>query len=109
MQPQVYSITGTGNTDPFVVNTNTTPINIGIAVVVSGTVNYTVQHTYDSAGGSQPYNSQPGFTTWFDDATLASKTANGQTSINFPITGIQLVVNSGDGTATMTVVQAGIA
>jgi hypothetical protein len=68
--------------------------------VVTGTVNYTVQHTYDSPAG---------FTTWFNDATLASKTANGETNITFPISGLQLVVNSGTGTATMTVVQAGIA
>jgi len=109
MQPQVYSLTGTGSSDPFVVNTNTTPVNIGIAVVVSGTVNYTVQHTFDSAGGSQPYNSQAGFTTWFDDATLASQSTTKQTTILYPVTGVRLVVNSGDGTATMTVVQAGIA
>jgi hypothetical protein len=109
MQPQVYSITGTGSTHPFVVNTNTTPVNIGIAVVVSGTVNYTVQHTFDSPGGAQPYVSQPGFTTWFDDATLAAQTTTKQTSILYPVTGLRLVVNSGTGTATMTVVQSGIA
>lgn len=108
MQPQVYSITGTGSTDPFVVNTNTNPVNIGIAVVVSGTVNYTVQHTFDSPGGAQPYVSSTGFTTWFDDATLAGQSTTKQTNINYPITGLKLVVNSGDGTATMTVVQAGI-
>jgi hypothetical protein len=101
MKPQVYSQTGAGTTSSFVVNTNATPVNIGIAVVVSGTVNYTVQHTYDSP--------QSGFTTWFNDATLAAQTATGQTSITYPITGLQLVVNSGTGTATMTVVQAGIA
>jgi hypothetical protein len=109
MQPQVYSVTGTGSSDPFVVNTNTTPVNIGIAVVVSGTVNYTVQHTYDSPGGSQPYNPQAGFTTWFDDATLAAQSTTKQTNILYPVTGVRLVVNSGNGTATMTVVQAGIA
>jgi hypothetical protein len=101
MKAQTYSQTGVGTTNPFVVNTNTTPVNIGIAVVVAGTVNYTVQHTYDSP--------TPGFTTWWNDATLASKTTSGETNINFPITGLQLVVNSGTGTATMTVVQAGIA
>lgn len=100
MKPQVYSQTGTGTTDPFVVNTNVTPVNIGIAVVVTGTVNYTVQHTYDSP--------TPSFTTWFNDANLASKTATAETNINFPITGLQLVVNSGTGTATMTVVQSGL-
>ncbi len=109
MQPQVYSVTGTGTSDPFVVNTNTTPVNIGIAVVVSGTVNYTVQHTYDSPGGAQPYVPSTAFTTWFDDATLAAQSTTKQTNILYPVTGLRLVVNSGTGTATMTVVQAGIA
>lgn len=99
MKPQVYSQTGAGTTDAYVVNTNSTLVNIGIAVVVSGTVNYTVQHTYDSPAG---------FTTWFNDANLAGKTATAETSINFPITGLQLIVNSGNGTATMTVVQSGL-
>lgn len=101
MKPQVYSQTGVGTTVPFVVNTNVTPVNIGIGVVVTGTVNYTVQHTYDSPSS--------GFTTWFNDATLIGKTANGETSINFPITGLQMVIISGTGTATMTIVQAGVA
>ena len=100
MKPQIYSQTGPGTTNPFVVNTNATPVNLGIAVVVTGTVNYSVQHTYDSPSG---------FTTWFNDATLVNKTANAESNITFPVTGVQLVINSGTGTAVMTVVQAGIA
>ena len=99
MKPQSYSQTGAGTTGAYVVNTNSTLVNIGIAVVVSGTVNYTVQHTYDSPAG---------FTTWFNDANLASKTATAETNLAFPVTGLQLVVNSGTGTATMTVVQSGL-
>lgn len=101
MKPQVLSVTGVGTSSSVVVNTNISPINIGVAVVVTGTVNYTVNHTYDSPGGS-------GFSTWFPDGTLAGKTANAETNITIPVTGLQLVVNSGTGTATMTVVQAGI-
>ena len=55
MQTQITSKTGTGSSSPLVINTNTTPVNVGFAVVVSGTVNYTVQHTYDNPNGTLPH------------------------------------------------------
>jgi hypothetical protein len=101
MKVQTVSRTGTGSTDAVVINTNITPVSIGFAVVVADTVNYTVQYTYDDPS--------VGFTTWFDDTTITSKTGNEDGSINFPITGLKTLVNSGTGTVTMKVVQAGIA
>ena len=101
MKVQTASKTGTGSTDAIVINTNVTPVNIGFAVIVTGTVNYSVQFTYDDPA--------VGFTTWFDDATITSKTGNEDGYINFPITGLKTLVNSGTGTVTMKVVQAGIA
>jgi hypothetical protein len=100
MKVQTVSKTGTGSTDSIVINTNVTPINVGFAVVVDGTVNYTVQFTLDDPAS--------GFSTWFDDATVAAKTGNESGSISFPITGIKALVNSGTGSVTMNVVQAGI-
>lgn len=101
MKVQTVSKTGTGSSSAIVINTNCTPVNIGFAVVVSGTVNYTVEHTYDDPA--------VGFTTWFADATVASKTANAKGSILFPVTGVRVTLASGTGTATMNLVQAGIA
>ena len=100
MKVQTQSLTGTGNSSAVVVNTNVTPINIGLAFVVSGTVNYTMQVSYDD-----PMS----FTTWFDDATVASKTANFASSITTPVTGVRFKINSGTGTVTMSAIQAGIA
>jgi hypothetical protein len=100
MKVQTVSKTGTGSTDAVVINTNISPVNIGFAVVVTGTVNYSVQFSYDDPA--------VGFTTWFDDVSITSKTGNEDGSINFPITGIKVLINSGTGTATMSVVQAGI-
>jgi hypothetical protein len=77
-----------------------TPVSIGFAVVVSGTVNYSVQFSYDD-----PSN----LVTWFDDVSITSKTGNEDGSINFPITAIKVLVNSGTGVVTLSVVQAGIA
>ena len=54
MKVQTVSRTGTGSTDAVVINTNISPVNIGFAVIVTGTVNYSVQFTYDD-------DRQPGF------------------------------------------------
>jgi hypothetical protein len=101
MKVQIASQTAAGSTTPFVMNTNATPFNVGFGVVVSGTVNYTVQHTFDDPS--------VGFTTWFPHPTIASQAANADGNYAFPVTGIRLTVNSGGGTATLKLVQAGIA
>lgn len=99
MKVQTQSLTGTGNSGAVVVNTNVNPVNIGLAFVVTGTVNYTMQVTYDSPSS---------FTTWFDDATVASKTANFASSITTPVTGVRFKINSGSGSVTMSAIQSGV-
>lgn len=100
MKLQVVSKTGTGSSDSLVMNTNQTPFNVGFGVIVSGTVNYTVQHTFDDPA--------TGFSTWFSHPTVAGLTANADGNYAFPVTGIKVLVNSGSGTATLKLVQAGI-
>jgi hypothetical protein len=100
MKVQTVAKTGTGSSSALVMNTNQTPFNVGFGVVVTGTVNYTVQHTFDDPA--------VGFTTWFSHPTIASQTANADGNYAFPVTGIKVLVNSGSGTATMNLVQAGI-
>lgn len=101
MKVQILSQTGAGSASPIVTNTNTTPFNVGFGVIVSGTVNYTVQHSFDDP--------TVGFTTWFPHPTIASLAANADGNYAFPVTGIRLTVNSGGGTATLKLIQAGIA
>lgn len=99
MKVQTVSLTGTGNSSPIVINTNSNPVNVGLAFVVSGTATYTMQVCYDSPNA---------FTTWFNDATVNAKTANFNSSLNTPVTGIRFQITSGTGSVTMTVVQSGI-
>ena len=101
MKVQIVSKTGAGSTSPIVINTNTNPCNIGFGVIVSDTVDYTVQHTFDDPA--------TGFTTWFPHPTIATQSTNKDGNYAFPVTGIRLTVNSGGGTATLKLVQAGIA
>jgi hypothetical protein len=100
MKVQTVSKTGIGSSNALVMNTNVSPFNVGFGVLVSGTVDYTVQHTFDDPS--------VGFSTWFSHPTVAGEVANADGNYAFPVTGIKVLVNSGDGTATLKLVQAGI-
>lgn len=100
MKLQTVSKTGVGSSSALVMNTNVSPFNVGFGVIVTGTVNYTIQHTFDDPA--------VGFTTWFSHPTIASLSANADGNYAFPVTGIKVLVNSGDGTAQLKLVQAGI-
>ena len=100
MQVQTVSQTGVGSSDALVMNTNISPFNVGFGVVVTGTVTYSVQHTFDDPA--------TGFTTWFSHPTVAAETANADGNYAFPVTGVKVLVNSGTGTATLKLIQAGI-
>ena len=102
MRQQVVSKTGVGSSDTIPMNLDSTPFNVGFGVVVTGTVTYTVQHTFDN----------PWTTTspvWFDHPTVAGEIANADGNYAFPVAGIKVVVTAGSGTAQLTVIQAGIA
>ena len=100
MKVQIVSKTGTGSSSALVMNTNISPFNVGFGVVVSGTVTYSVQHTFDDPA--------VGFTTWYSHPTIAIKTDNQDGNYAFPVTGIKILVTAGNGSATMNLIQAGI-
>ena len=102
MRQQVVSQTNTGSSAIIPMNLDSTPFNVGFGVTITGTPTYTVQHTFDN----------PWTTTspvWFDHPTVAAETTNQDGNYAFPVAAIKVAVTSGTGTATLTVIQAGIA
>lgn len=93
---------GIGSSGFVSLNYHAQPVNISVAAVVSGTINYTVQWTYDDPNKVTP--------TWWDDATAASKTANQVTTMNDPVFGSRVLINSftAPGAVTTTYIQAGL-
>jgi len=100
MKVQIITRTNVGASDALVMNTNVSPFNVGFGAVVSGVATYSVQHTFDDPA--------IGFTTWFSHPTITGESTNQDGNYAFPVTGIKLLVNSGDGTATLNLIQAGI-
>jgi hypothetical protein len=80
------------------------PFNVALGVLVTGTVNYTVQYTFDNVFASD-YNPATG--NWVDHPSLTAQTATKDSNVAYPVQGIRLVVNSGSGTAKLTAIQAG--
>lgn len=105
MRPITLAKTGTGATSPAPMDTNVSPFSVGMGIVVSGTVTYSVQHTFDNVQSST-YSAASG--NWYNHPTLNSLTANADGNYAFPVTAIRLNVTSGSGTATLTIVQSGI-
>lgn len=107
MRNQIATKTGTGSSNiiPFDVMRN--PFNVGIGCVVSGTVNYTIQHTFD---WDETLNGLPASPTWFnhDDTALVNATANAESNFAYPCRASKILINSGTGTVTATYIQAGL-
>jgi hypothetical protein len=102
MRQQIATKTGTGSSNVIATDTYISPFNVGFGVVVTGTVNYTVQHTFDNP-------QEVASPTWFSHPTVAAATTSQDGNYAFPVAAIKVLVNSGAGTATMTLIQAGIA
>lgn len=88
----------------IVIDQYNAPTNIGLGVVVTGTVNYTVQHTFDDPF-AEGFN--PATATWFNHPTLASLVANSDSNYAAPPRAVRIIRNSGTGSARLTLVQAG--
>lgn len=93
---------GVGSTDWQSVDLFTEPVNVGFQVVVSGTINYTVEYTMQEIMLSLGV-----IPTAFAHSSVASKTDNQAGSFTTPIAYFRLTVNSGAGSATMTYSQSG--
>lgn len=93
---------GMGTSDWKIIDTDVvSPTNVGIAVVVTGSVTYTVEHTYDDVLTVDA-------PTVFSHPTLVDKIAAAEGSYVTPIAFIRINVTVGTGTAVMTFLQAGV-
>jgi hypothetical protein len=102
MRQQVVTQTNTGSSAIIPMNLDSTPFNVGFGVTITGAPTYTVQHTFDN-----PWTTAS--PVWFNHPTVAAEDANADGNYAFPVAAIKVVITSGTGTATLTVIQAGIA
>ena len=102
MRQQIATKTGTGSSNVLPMDLYISPFNVGFGVVATGTVTYTVQHTFeDPQTVASP--------VWFPHPTITGKSDNQDGNYAFPVAAIKVIVTAGAGTATMTLIQAGVA
>lgn len=65
--------------------------DVGLAVILSGTINATVKHTLNNLAG---VTGNVETLTWFSHGTLAGLTSSTDGSHSYPITAVRLVINS---------------
>lgn len=102
MRPIVLATSGVSNSSVAVMDTYLNPFSVGLGLVVTGNATVTVQHTFSNVLVSGTTN------TWFSHPTLAGSNASADGNYAFPVQGIRLSQSGGNGSATLTVIQAGM-
>jgi hypothetical protein len=102
MRPQTASRSTTGSTDWLPVDHHKNPFSVGFGVVATGTIDYTVEHTFDDI---QDSTVTP---TAFPHPDVDGATASADGHYSHPVRAIRLTVNSvSGGSAVLTAIQAG--
>ena len=108
MRPVTYTLSdasgGAKTSGVYPPDNYVSPFNVAISVRVSGTVNYTVQYTFDDVF-AKDYTPAAG--NWTDHVSLTAQTATKDSNIAYPVTGVRARLNSGTGSVVCTFIQAG--
>jgi hypothetical protein len=95
--------TGVGASQTVPLDQYQTPFNVSLGIVITGTVDVTVEYTFDDVFGDFP-----GPHTWTDHPDLTNVTADADGTFISPVSACRLLTNSGVGTAVLRILQAGI-
>ena len=104
MRPVNLSITGATTSAVCPMDIYVTPANIGLNCVVTGTVSYTVQYTFDDVF-ADGYSAASG--NWTNHPTLSAQSVTKAGNIAYPIRGLR-ITQSGTGTTVWQIIEAGI-
>ena len=107
MRPSTTTQTGTGESVTVRLDYRQNDFKVGFGVTASGTVTYSIQHSFDDPADfatDAAYNSGA---TWFDndDTDLVGATTNQDGNYAFPIQSSRVSVTAGSGTATIIYLQ----
>ena len=97
----VVTQSGTGSSPWAMVDHHLNPFNIGVGCVVTGTVTYNIQYTYDNP----EFNNSP---TAFTHEVLQNQTTSQAGNFDFPVYAVRVNISGGSGSVTVTFLQSGI-
>lgn len=106
-----------GATPPIPLDQYVPDFSVMIACIASGTIDYTVQYTFDdvfvkySPGNTQapgvPSGPDPASITWWPHSDITGATGNDKGALTEPVKAVRLLINSGNGSVEMQVIQGG--
>ena len=99
MRPQVITQSGTGSTAWIPLDYKQNPFNIGLGIVVNGTITYDIEHTFDDVFNASVTP------TAFKHSTLVAQTANKDGNYAFPVRAVRVNNTAGTGSTTLTILQ----
>lgn len=105
MRPIVLAQTGVGSKVSNV-NWRQHDFKIGFGCVASGTVTYTIRHTFDNPADFNGEADYIANANWFAHETITGETASADGNYAFPIMAVMLDVTAGTGTVEATFLQA---
>lgn len=91
-----------GSSQVMIIDRFINPAIISVAAVVTGTISFSVQVSYDDFGASG-YDLVTTPPTWFAPTALAAQSANIATTIQGPITMLRITQASGTGSVSVTI------
>ena len=94
---------GVGASQEIPLDQYISPFSVSLGVVVTGTINYTVQFTFDDvfASNSGPF-------VWFDHTDLTGLIADAEATLISSVSAVRILTNSGTGTVRFETRQAGL-
>lgn len=104
MRPVVVSSSGVSTSPLIALDYVQTPFNVGLGTVVTGTVTYTIQHTFDDI---YALNFNPATANWYnhDDAVFVAATANANSNFAYPVRACRINQTAGTGGVALTALQ----
>jgi hypothetical protein len=105
MRPAILTVTGSpGASSVYPVDIHREG-GIALGVKVTGTITFTVQHTFDDVFAK---GFDPSTATWYNHPTLAGDSANEDSNYAYLPRGIRLTTSAGTGSASLTIIQMGL-
>lgn len=99
MRPITVTVSGVGISPTIPMDFRAQNFNVGFGCAVTGTVTYSVQHTFDDV-----YNLAI-TPVWFNNATVNAATTSLDGNYAFPIRAMRLNVTAGTGSVTINILE----
>lgn len=104
MRPAVVTQSTVGRSQVIPLDYIAVPFNVSVEALVTGVVNYSIQHTFDDIFDP---NYNPATGNWWnnDNPALVNATTSQVGNYQFPIRACSLLYNSGSGSVQLKAIQ----